>query len=231
MNTCFTLLMTVVAGQFLYPAKDKFPNAECAWTRDKWVESKLSKYNRVPNSVMLSDNTYPDCDYHDGQYVAKQCKILGQHKTEYCRCVNKFDGETIMIFSDSNRTLLKEFSYSNFPVLFQDAEFSQKGCKKAQRFMKGPVKRKLSGVIPSVGGFCNPTFTNKKACISKKTGTCTQISSLIEECKLERSTSQNCTESETMRTRCDKSWQKPLKDALRPHLRKNKPKEQTSTKR
>jgi hypothetical protein len=170
MKICFTALLllvilhqhTTTTAQFLYPAADKFPGAECVKKRDEWVEK------RVENGALLkNDNTHPDCSYKTGNYISRQCKVLGRYKVEYCRCVSRKTNDQIMVYSDANRTKLEELSYANFPVLFKDQEFTKYGCDRVQQFTK---HGKHKGVIASLGLLCNPKFTKNHLCISKKTG-------------------------------------------------------------
>jgi len=217
MKICFTALLllvifhqhTTTTAQFLYPAADKFPGAECVKKRDEWVEK------RVENGALLkNDNTHPDCSYKTGNYISRQCKVLGRYKVEYCRCVSRKNNDQIMVYSDANRTKLEELSYANFPVLFKDQEFTKYGCDRVQQFTK---HGKHKGVIASLGLLCNPKFTKNHLCISKKTGKCTKTTKLCPKFKTEGDVGKtiNTTNDKCIKERCDADWKKPLMKILK----------------
>ena len=62
MKICFTALLllvilhtTKVKAQFLYPAADKFPNAECVKERDRWVKRKITLNPNLSLSDILKN--------------------------------------------------------------------------------------------------------------------------------------------------------------------------------
>merc|ERR1712178_492056 len=112
MKICFTALLllvilhtTKVKAQFLYPAADKFPYAECVKERDRWVKRKITlNPNLSLSDILKNDNSHPDCSYKTGNYISRQCKIAGQYKVEYCSCRSSKNSDQIMVYSDAKRT-------------------------------------------------------------------------------------------------------------------------------
>ena len=72
MKICFTALLllvilhtTKVEAQFLYPAADKFPNAECVKERDRWVKRKITLNPNLNLSDILKNGKSFKFDFNN----------------------------------------------------------------------------------------------------------------------------------------------------------------------
>ena len=74
------------------------------------------------------------------------------------------------VYSDAERTKLEELSYSNFPILFKDQEFTRDsvGCNRVNELMRN--SKYTRPIVPSLGLLCSPYWTDNHLCISAKTG-------------------------------------------------------------